>query len=572
MENIDYIDNIDFELLKQKVLPYYVEVYGEEYRDLIIDRLNRVVPIFYKTLDQKIAIYQYEMLKKRKELTINFLEYNNIFIDEKTKIEYINSKETIFPESLIEGKNLLELYFGDYIYKRNPSKEKTQVFEENYKIDSYIIELNSKYDEFDSKFNNLRVAVKESNLQSKQIFEHNMLEFLQSIEEYISQSDKEKIKNYNNSSSKEFDELREGLDIIKLVGKNFNYGPIDFFSSNQNKKLNNLKTNDAVRENIINNRINYFKSIGKYDEKMEPEEFLKSDIAISATPSQLMIEDIIVKKQHYAKLMSREYFKSKSNARECISKISKHNMVNLNAEEYFLNNEATLRDLEQANVYITLPTVVLNNDNVDLALLLTFPGESTSYLLDICFIHEMNHAIRTNLLSYENGNISFKNGFEFLPAPLPRRYERFSGAVNFLIATKTAEAMHKDGVYLFNTLETAKISSIDTMRHEHQIVLIEKFFETFKKEIIMANLGNDLDVLYKVVGKENFESLNNIVNEHDDIRIQYLKKDINDKEANELINRRFELEIKANEIYELMIQHAGLTNNYENQKYNGRKI
>lgn len=38
---------MDFEILKKRVLPFFIEYYGEEYQAIIEERLSKVVPLFY---------------------------------------------------------------------------------------------------------------------------------------------------------------------------------------------------------------------------------------------------------------------------------------------------------------------------------------------------------------------------------------------------------------------------------------------------------------------------------------------------------------------------------------------
>ena len=38
---------MDFEIIKKRVLPFFIEYYGEEHQAIIEERLSKVVPLFY---------------------------------------------------------------------------------------------------------------------------------------------------------------------------------------------------------------------------------------------------------------------------------------------------------------------------------------------------------------------------------------------------------------------------------------------------------------------------------------------------------------------------------------------
>ena len=44
---------MDFEILKKRVLPFFIEYYGEEYQAIIEERLSKVVPLFYTSIDAR---------------------------------------------------------------------------------------------------------------------------------------------------------------------------------------------------------------------------------------------------------------------------------------------------------------------------------------------------------------------------------------------------------------------------------------------------------------------------------------------------------------------------------------
>ena len=83
------IEPIDFEAIKQQILPYFIQFYGIEFQDIIIKRFNQIEPIFYNTIDQ-ISQTILEMKEyKKTELTLKFLTWNRMQLPENIQKQII---------------------------------------------------------------------------------------------------------------------------------------------------------------------------------------------------------------------------------------------------------------------------------------------------------------------------------------------------------------------------------------------------------------------------------------------------------------------------------------------------
>ena len=112
--------NIDFNQIKQTILPYFVKIYGEKYTDLIVERMNQIESVFYSTAESKKFKVNEKKKEKVIELTFRFLEEHQMEIPEEIKNEIITGNSTFPFKQVPEIKNLLELYFGTYEYNREP--------------------------------------------------------------------------------------------------------------------------------------------------------------------------------------------------------------------------------------------------------------------------------------------------------------------------------------------------------------------------------------------------------------------------------------------------------------------
>ena len=72
--------------------------------------------------------------------------------------------------------------------------------------------------------------------------------------------------------------------------------------------------------------------------------------------------------------------------------------------------------------------------------------------------------------------------------------------------------MHQEGNYILNTKEDAKIANGTT--YELMKFLVIDFYDEYKKWIIASRKDGNMDILFEQVGKENFDKLNQLINEN----------------------------------------------------------
>ena len=90
--------------------------------------------------------------------------------------------------------------------------------------------------------------------------------------------------------------------------------------------------------------------------------------------------------------------------------------------------------------------------------------------------------------------------------------------------------------------------------------IVRDFYNTYKKEIIESRKNGDMTQLFEVVGKENFESLNELFHEFykefSGANYYSLMNDLIEKRETERTKKRAEIIMKKDKIFEAMQEHS----------------
>ena len=390
-----------------------------------------------------------------------------------------------------------------------------------------------------------------------------MIEFLKSIGEYTTEADKQRLERFIESDKSDWYSFKKEVDIFQIVGDSFyGNGVLEAFGSTADENLSNSKTSKFVRKTILANQIRYYQLIGVYKDQMPVEEFLLSPEAIANMPPRQFIDDMITKKEHFGKLAREEHLKITSSYQENSDKIKSLGLVSK------IDFEVDI--IEMGATCIT-PNARIVNGNLDsLALLFFSSGCCPLEFIDTFFIHEINHAVELCLIDCVDGKGTYKCGFEIISDDenAVRDYEGFSEIINQMIAIEITEAMHRDGVYLFDNPKTSKTRGGTS--YEQQRIFTGVFFEKFKKIVMQARTQSNLDSLFYVVGKENFEALNGVINEYRALPYYAMMDDVIAQRTTKLTEKRMELINRSVEILDVMIERAKQIPGYENLV--GRKV
>lgn len=580
------------ENIKLILIKYFTRFYGEEDKESIIETINSIVPIFYNSVETKKHEIYCKQEEKIIELTLKFLKHHGIEIDENLTNKIIRNNSISYITENQKASEMLNKIFRRNKYEKNAqikdiiftpsdndfeiykcvqalktygieieesqynewvvSQEAQSILEKIKKEIEYIQTLDQEYEEFNNQFKSTYELIdKEAELKTK-LLEKYEIKFLNSIKKYLTPHDKELLEEFNQKEQSDWLDkynLFKALDIFKIIDSSlYSVGIIESFSQKSEDMLKDPNTSSYKRETIIEDRIQYFKLIGIYDEKMPPEEFIESEIAKQNEPDKAFIEDIINSKKQHLDEINEELLLATSTYEENKRLIDSLMLI----EE----TDFTPKKIENKLIAI-MPNAKQTENGPQLIPLLIFsPGANIYGYKDVNFIHEINHTIETKLIGKnKKGNLVYKTGFEYITNDEEERpYEKFSENINQLIAMEITTMMHNDGVYIFDNPKSSKIQGGTSYEYFNAFTL--DFYTTFKEIIKESRKSNNLEVLYETVGKESFEELNRIINEYNSLPIEQIIFSIARNEVNELTIKRDELIARAKEIFEKMLENS----------------
>lgn len=590
---------INFNEIKEKVLPYFIKVYGEEYKYLIISRMNKIELLFYSKFDAKKNTMYYNQSLKKVELTLKFLEQNNIEIPNDVKNKIIKENTTYYLAEIPEANKLLSLCFNGREYNKNPylgikdiktnptnnefdRRESTEIlkrFGVNIKPDEFnnwivsneavpilkriemfksqINKLDQENDSFNNQYNSLRDSIDKSDKIKTNIYEKCMLEFLKTIYDNLSQNDKEQLNKYVNSKEEYWYSFQKSMEIFKLIGNSFyENGILESFSTKAQEKLKNPKTTKYIKNKIIENQMDYFKLIGVYNDQIPPQEFILTNTAISNSPNIEEVDKIISQKEHFAEMAENEYLTITSTYEDNVTKI---NSLGFETDTGFNI------DIIKNGINCVLPQTKIINNVPESYGLIAFLEDDIPKNMDVFFIHELNHCIELCLLEHNNGKSIYKCGFEVIKDDEDevRDYEQFSEIINHIIAMEITDLMHKDNIYIFDNPNISKIKGCTS--YEHQQFIVEPLWKNYRKKIIESRVNQNLNSIFESIGRENFEHLNTLVNEYTKLPFYSLIGDLREKKTTDLTIKRDNIINETIETYQSISNYNKQTVNEESK-------
>lgn len=91
-----------------------------------------------------------------------------------------------------------------------------------------------------------------------------------------------------------------------------------------------------------------------------------------------------------------------------------------------------------------------------------------------------------------------------------RTYELFNEAINELIVQDISKLMIDNDFFVFNNIDTTKYKGYAS--YEQTTFLIKDFYNEFKSDILKSRKDGNISHIFDMVGKENFDSLNDLFN------------------------------------------------------------
>ena len=556
--------NINLEKLKSFAIKAYIHVFGEEYKDIIKDRIKSLGWISYDNIEGVESYVDFLKKCKKKALAVKFLE--------KIGVDISKQKEKGFAEDFDKDiTDLLKMYLGDTILfsyfepgdleafttgiRAWISKEDNErIKNEKIKFLNYIRDSNQNsitlenYDAY-CKTEEYKKILKKIESYLKILYElikeyEKYLKSLKKYEYYISMEKDRKKRIEEREKMKLYIQIEPSLptDLRKLLDKKCESiqdkydcllcsemgvkSSFEFFSIEDEEKLKNPNTEQFEKQIIIRNRIFFLQNKSGVDIQSLKEKF--------STDEELY--DYLMEQPEIRRLIPSNLVVSQISRlrREAYSK-TKYNYVEERLGNHFTHNLAIINLLINNSVGIAS---IINNFTgiISLKLLFTVRDFDQGFI-DETFLHEMCHTVETRITQ---GKGIYSSGFEenlnlFNPeltqmnphSTRHRKYERFNENVTDTFSNEATQYLHSLGIYLIEPKEVCYRREKDSNTHIVIRNLLKPFIQKYRKSIVKARILGDYSDLFNSIGKENFEELNDVISILDLLYIKGASEKIN---------------------------------------------
>lgn len=539
----------------EELIPYAIEaftaIYGEEYHDMIEEKLNNLTIFDYLDVEGIESYIWYLKEIKSKELSLRFLDY--LGYDVKKDIE---DKKYY---KLRNGVNdLLKKYLGccDLIFdndinyhvllkafeKSNPCKQEKILINKVNLINNFLKEKGKsitlaelddfcKTDEFALISSKIKKALIIYNNLEKEY--RNWSKQFEAVEEYVkAEKDRKRIICDSKKEKMVTDVNREINPEIKRIINNWsieekwnllfeitdeeNVCIIENFRQDKIDLLSNPLVDLTAKYWIMYWQIIYFEKLGikfpnNYLNKCiqsgnldEYINWLNKEKTKQLIPNQYLINHVTSLNKRMKEKIERQYFTSKKDLKR-IYKL-------LNSQHY--TKDMLYTKMKDKKVCII--------ENSNLTKKACSPGSSIMFFtirvhdggqLAHIFMHECGHAIDQR----EN-----RNGFECLDDkamnpynPKYRKYERFNETLNDILTLEANSYLISQGIFL---IENEELLSNDIFNRNTRFAtkqIVYPLLLNFREQLIKAKVTASPMEFIKLIGRDNFENLVDILNKVD---------------------------------------------------------
>ena len=579
--------SIDFKRLLPFVVDAFTKVYGEEYQDIIFQRINNALIIPYYNI---IGLNDYiSCIKrcKRREYAIEFLDKIGVDVEKYKKNNYMQRLDD-------EVENLLEYYIGgsyfgfcEYTDSSSPLKafkssnvrDSEKLLENKIKIINFL--LDDAHEQITEKNFDLFVETEEYHRILEKIdklnivYEQLLLEYrkweqqLHPYEQFVESETKRKEEIIERKKESLFLDIYLKLPtvIINAISDKtleekmniiFGYLDISFvttiesFSSEKMKKLESKGVSLTDTSFIICLQAKFLMRLGldvmnkflSYRFCLNEEDidnyltFLNQPNIKQYIPSDDLINYITSARESKYEEALREYFMTREDF--------------INAKEIFsINDESGLNFIyEIIKKKMTCVTVggAIKDDNEFISVMYYAIINGSAGSLSYSFMHECGHIIdqvSPNGTGFEDfrkiDNNPYDNSF--------RKYEKFNEAINDIFTIEAVELLQKQGIYLIEPLE---FTLSDVSNHNTALItknLLKPLLLKFRQQVIRAKVKADHNELIKYIGKDNFEELVDVVNKVDYLSRNGVVPKIDTSPDDEMVKEYFEQVKRVKRIY-----------------------
>lgn len=179
---------------------------------------------------------------------------------------------------------------------------------------------------------------------------------------------------------------------------------------------------------------------------------------------------------------------------------------------------------------------------------------------DYTLLHEYCHAIEIHKEKESTEEDSFISGFDLINENQlnpyrkdKRKYERLNETITDIFSLEATRILHSRGIYISEPQELTNEDILDCNTSIILKKLLMPFVEKYKEKIVSARITGNMQELFNIIGRDNFESLNDCINKIDYLITQGLEKDLKSgKNDSELVKEYNKQKSRIEEIYRNM--------------------
>lgn len=522
------------------IIEAFVEQYGEDKREEIIQKLNSVVIVPYILPDDLKSLLRNIKKEESKIIKRDFLVKNGIEPNDSNMqsffgkfdmedytyhpiykfyvdIEHIRKDDydkNSYDYKLLKDRvfNHLKRSYPDInIEEIEELIKKGYLKKEEELVKSYIESLNV-YQQITSVLQQYDKEVEEDKKNNEQLKKKYYLKFINDFIDLIPNNELEKIKTYIENPNGLIHYTKIPYTSVYLGDSLESSIPLSYFSIEYDNILIDPDESEWRKRSIMQKRIDFFKSIG-IDLGNNYNNYINNEECIKSIPSQEIIDKVIQTKNNYLNQFKMEYYSS-------IGMYKKnHSMLE---EENLLDKDTGLKpNLFDKKVTGISPNISRDTMELKPVLFLNLDIDSMEYM-DQRLMHELNHVFELFLNEIEGNELEYIYGWEKIRIKLKlasgesnnevefktrekRNVELINEVVNENISQEITSKLHQKGIYIFGDKEISKIkggTSYELLNH-----LMINFYDKFKDEIIKSRTNGNYEQLFNELGKDNFDEL-----------------------------------------------------------------
>lgn len=179
---------------------------------------------------------------------------------------------------------------------------------------------------------------------------------------------------------------------------------------------------------------------------------------------------------------------------------------------------------------------------------------------DYTLLHEYCHAIEIHKEKESTEEDSFISGFDLINENQlnpyrkdKRKYERLNETITDIFSVEATRILHSRGIYISEPRELTNEDILDCNTSIILKKLLMPFVEKYKEKIVSARITGNMQDLFNIIGRENFESLNDCINKIDYLITEGLEKNLKSgKNDSELVKEYNKQKSRIEEIYRNM--------------------